>query len=396
MINMQNKMNDTYYEESLNFLRDIIAIPSFSGEEGPVLERIRIEMERLGFDEVFIDPLGNLLGRFGSGRRIIAFDGHVDTVGIGNEDLWTVDPFKGAFRDGKIYGRGSCDQKGGLVSAIYAARTAKDIGIPEDYSILVAATVLEEEFEGLNWKYIIEENKIVPETVILTEPSGLKIRIGHKGRIDMKIRIEGISCHGSTPDLGENAIYKMIPLVSEIEQLHRELPEIKLFGKGSIAVTDIRSTSPAINAIADSSEIMLDRRLIPGDTLESAMKELQELPSFKKAGAKIILPEFEVGSYTGLKYKANPFNASWMMEENHPIVQKALDSYQEIFGEKTEPGVWSFSTNGVGTKGLFDIPTIGFGPGDDKLAHTPDEYIPAEEIKKAAEFYTALIYNLIG
>ncbi len=396
MTDRLRELSGMYFEESVKFLRDIIAIPSLSGEESSVIERISGQFEKLGFDEIYIDLLGNLTARMGFGKKIIAFDGHVDTVGIGNESLWTVDPFNGAYKDGKIYGRGACDQKGGLVSAIYSAKMAKEIGIPEDYSVMVAATILEEEFEGLNWKYIIEEDKTVPEAVILTEPSKLKIRIGHKGRIDMKIRVEGVSCHGSTPDLGENAIYKMMPLVNEIEKLHKNLPEKELFGKSSIAVTDIRSTSPAINAIADSAEIMLDRRLIPGESLESAIKELEQLPSFKNSGAKVILPEFEINSYTGLKYKANPFYSTWIMEEDHPLVRNALNSYMDVFGENTEPGVWSFSTNGVGTKGLFDIPTIGFGPGDDRLAHTPDEYIEAEEIRKATEFYTSLIFKICG
>ncbi|MFC1564023.1 YgeY family selenium metabolism-linked hydrolase [candidate division KSB1 bacterium] len=393
MINAVKEKSEAYFEDTVQFLRDIVAIPSFSGEERAVIERTKTEMEKLGYDEVIVDSLGNCLGRIGSGKRAIAFDGHVDTVGVGNKDLWSVDPFRGTFTEGRIYGRGSCDQKGGLASAVYAGRIIKDIGVPDDVSVWVAATVLEEEFEGLNWKYIIEEDKIRPDAVILTEPSDLKIKIGHKGRIDLKIRVEGVSCHGSTPDLGDNAIYKITPIITDIEQLHKNLPENESFGKGSIAVTDIRSTSPAINAIADSSEIVLDRRLIPGETLESVIKELESLPSFQKAGAKVILPEFEVKSYTGLEYRAKPYYATWIMENNHPLVENALMTYKEIFLEQAETGVWNFSTDGVVTKGIFDIPTIGFGPGDDRTAHTPDEYIPAEHLKKAAEFYASLVYN---
>ncbi|MFC1553059.1 YgeY family selenium metabolism-linked hydrolase [candidate division KSB1 bacterium] len=393
---MKNKIidiADTHTNDIIKFLREITAIPSFSGEEGQVIDRIKSEMEKIGFDDIFVDPLGNLLGRLGSGEKILAFDGHCDTVGIGNQDLWTCDPFKGGFEKGLIFGRGCCDQKGGIASMIYAAKILKEIGIPENKTIWFVVSVLEEEFEGLNWKYIIEEDKIIPNAVILTEPSNLQIRTGHKGRIDIKIRTEGISCHGSTPELGENAIYKMVPIVTEIEQLNINLPEKPVFGKGSVAVTEIKSTAPAINAVADSAEIHLDRRLTSGETLESSIKELEELPSFKNGKAKIKIPAFEVKSYTGLRYNAEAFYATWDMQKDHPLVKSAIKTYQDIFKVAAETGIWNFSTNGVATKGIFDIPTIGFGPGDDKYAHTPDEQIPVDHLSIAAGFYTLLVHN---
>ena len=381
-------------EEVVGFLREIIGIRSPVGEEGAVVARIKAEMEKLGYDEVFVDPLGNLLGRIGSGRRVLAIDGHCDTVDVGNPALWAMDPFKGELRDGIVYGRGAADQKGGVAAAVYAGKILGEIGLPEDVTVWVVVSVLEEGFEGFNWEYIIEEDKIVPDAVVLTEPTNLQISVGHKGRADIKIRVEGKSSHGSRPDMGVNAIYKMMPIIREIEALHPKLGESESLGRASIAVTDIRSSSPNLNAVPDSAEIFVDRRLTAGETVEEALEQLRNLPAVREAQGLVAVAEFDVKSYTGLTSKAKSSYPSWCMEAEHPLVVAAGEAYQDLFGERARRRTWDFSTNGVATRGKYNIPTIGFGPGDDKYAHTVDDQAPVEHVVKAMAFYVELARSL--
>ena len=382
-------------EEVVGFLREIIGIRSPVGEEGAVVARIKVEMERLGYNEVMVDPLGNLLGRIGSGSRVLAIDGHCDTVDVGNPALWSIDPFKGDLRDGIVYGRGAVDQKGGLAAAIYAGKILREVGVPDEVTVWVAASVLEEGYEGFNWEYIIEEDKIVPEAVVLTEPTNLQISVGHKGRADIKIRTEGKSAHGSRPDMGVNAIYKMMPIVREIERLHPTLGESELLGKATITVTDIRSASPNLNAVPDSAEIFVDRRLTEGETAEEAVEQLRRLPAVVEAQGQVAVAEFEVKSYTGLALRTKSSYPGWCMAADHPLVTAAREAYQDLFGEKSRLRTWAFSTNGVATRGKYNIPTIGFGPGDDKYAHTVEDQVPVEQVVKAMAFYAGLVKRFV-
>ena len=375
--------------DMVTFLRDIIAIPSFSGNEEAVVKRIKEEMKKLGYSQIRVDPLGNIMGTVGSGKRIIAVDGHCDTVGVGNPENWEFDPFKGKYRDGVIYGRGASDQKGGLASAIYAGKVLKEIGIPDDISILVVGSVLEEDYEGFCWYYILEEDKIKPEVLLLTEPSNLGIMIGQRGRMEIKIETTGISCHGSAPERGENAIYKIAPVIGDIEKLNEELPEKGILGKGTVTVTDVRSSSPSLCAVADSAAIHLDRRLCEGETMETSVTEIAALGSVKAAKAKIVVPEYNIKSFTGLVYPIKSYFPTWIMERDHPLVQAAEKAYHNQFSKKGNVGTWQFSTNGVVTKGVFNTPTIGFGPGKEEFAHTPYDQVHEQDLVKAVEFYTS-------
>ncbi len=373
------------------FLREIIAIPSFSGQEGAVVRRIEQEMVALGFDEVRIDALGNVLGRLGSGGRVIAFDGHCDTVGTGRPDNWQVDPFVGAQREGVIYGRGAADQKGGIASAVYGGRIIQEIGVPDDTSVWVVASVLEESLEGYSWQHIVEKEGIVPDAVVLTEPTNRELKIGQRGRMDIKVHTRGISCHGSTPELGDNAIYKIAPIATEIEQLHRTLDSDSPLGKGSVTVSDIRSTAPSLAAVADSASIHLDRRVTQGETRELALEQILALDSVRRAEAEVVIPECKVETYTGLSDAVEAYFPAWLMEHSDPLVRRAAQVYERLFGHPAPIGVWRFSTNGVATKGKFRIPTIGFGPGKEEHAHTAIDQVEEGDLVDAAAFYAALV-----
>ena len=289
-----------YLPQMTRFLRDLIAIPSESCEEEGVIRRTIAEMEALGFDKAEIDPEGNALGWMGEGERIIAFDGHIDTVGIGNIANWEHDPYKGYETDDIIYGRGGSDQEGGVVSAVYGAKIMKDLGlIPADTKILVVASVQEEDCDGLCWQYIHKEDGITPEFVVSTEPTDGGIYRGHRGRMEIRVDVKGISCHGSAPERGDNAIYKMADILREVRALNEntatEQDEIKglvkmldpkynpehyedarFLGRGTITASQIFYTSPSRCAVADSCAVSLDRRMTAGETWDSCLEEIRD------------------------------------------------------------------------------------------------------------------------
>jgi len=391
-------MSSTYYDAALaikpdlvKFMQDIIRIPSLSSEEGAVIERIRDEMERLGYDEVTIDPMGNVLGRIGSGPRVIAFDGHVDTVDVGDPELWDRDPHSGDIEGDILYGRGTSDMKGGVASSVYAGALLKQRGIPDNVTVYVTGTVQEEDCDGLCWQYIINEDGLRPELIVITEPTSLRIYRGHRGRMEMEIHTSGVSCHGSAPERGENAVYKMAGIIADIEKLNEGLEPRDPLGKGTVTISEIRSTSPSLCAVADGCTIHLDRRLTIGETEETSVAEILALPSVKSADATVTVLDYAVPSHTGLTYPTRKYYPTWEMPESEPEVQAAMTAYREAFGKEPEVGHWTFSTNGVATAGMHHIPSIGFGPGHEHFAHAPNEQTEIEHLVCCAAFYSALV-----
>lgn len=373
----------------VKFLRDLIAIKSVSSREEEVVSRIREEMESCAFDDVTIDPMGNILGRIGHGKHIIAFDAHVDTVDVGNARNWTVDPFEGAEKDGIIYGRGACDMKGALASIVHGGKLIKQLGLDGDYTLYVVGSVQEEDCDGLCWQYIINEDKIRPEAVVITEPTDLGIYRGHRGRMEIEVRTKGVSCHGSAPERGINAVYKMAPIVLDIETLNERLSGEPFLGKGSVTISEIRSTSPSLCAVADSSAIHLDRRLAATDTLNSALLEIRELPSVKSADAEVVVLNYTTPSWRGLSYPAQKYYPTWLLPETHPLLAAGVGTFEKLFDAKPQVGRWVFSTNGVAVMGMHGIPCIGFGPGNEVYAHMATEQIPVEHLVKASAWYAA-------
>lgn len=371
------------------FLRDLIAIKSLSSQEGDVVRRIEREMRDGGYDEVRIDAMGNILGRVGSGPRVLAFDAHVDTVDVGNPANWTVDPFRGDERDGVIYGRGACDMKGALASIVYGGRLIKELGLEGDTTVWVVGSVQEEDCDGLCWQYILEQGGPRPEAVVISEPTNLGIYRGHRGRMEIEVRTSGVSCHGSAPERGVNAVYRMAPIIADIERLNERLGGEPFLGKGTVTIAEIRSTSPSLCAVADSATIHLDRRLAATDTLESAVREIEELPSVKAAGAAVVVLDYAVPSWQGLTYPTKKYYPTWLLPEGHPVLAAGVETYTALFGEAPVVGRWVFSTNGVAVMGKHGIPCIGFGPGNEVFAHMATEQIPVEHLVKAMAWYAA-------
>ena len=385
------RLAERYTPEMVRFLREMIALPSESAGEKQVVERVRAEMERTGFDEVKVDGMGNILGRVGIGKTVIAVDGHLDTVGVGDRSTWTRDPYQGDLKDGVIYGRGASDQEGGIAAGVHGARIAKELGLLEGVQLWVTGTVMEEDCDGLCWQYILREKVLAPDVVVITEPTNLGVYRGHRGRMEIEVRTQGRSAHGSAPERGVNAVYKMAPIIADIEKLNDRLAATAdpFLGKGSCTIAAIRSTSPSLCAVADSATIHVDRRLTHGETWESAVKELEALESVKKAGGVVSVLDYAVPSYTGLTYPTKKFYPTWLLPEDHAAVRAGVAAATQALGKSPVVGKWGFSTNGIATAGMFGVPTIGFGPGEEDVAHSVVERVEIRQLVEAAEFYAA-------
>ena len=380
----------TYEPEMTAFLRDMIRIPSESCGERDVILRIKQEMEKVGFDKVEIDPMGNVLGHIGSGKRLIAMDAHIDTVGVGVIDNWEFDPYEGYEDETCIGGRGASDQEGGMASMVYAGKIIKDLGLEGDYTLVVTGTVQEEDCDGLCWQYIHNELGLKPEFVVSTEPTDGGIYRGQRGRMEIRVDVKGVSSHGSAPERGDNAIFKMGRILGELEELHTRLADDAFLGKGSLTVSEIFFTSPSRCAVADGCSISIDRRLTAGEDMDLALNQIRDLPSVKAAKGEVSMYKYDTPSYTDLVYPTDCYFPSWTVDEDQAALAASADTYRKLFDKEPRVDKWTFSTNGVSITGMYGIPTIGFGPGKENEAHAPNEKTWKEDLVRCAAFYAAL------
>jgi putative selenium metabolism hydrolase len=387
------KKAEEYQDQMTTFLRDMIAIPSESCQEKAVILRIKDEMEKVGFDEVIIDEMGNVIGRIGSGKTVIAMDAHIDTVGVGDPEAWEHDPFKGKLKDGVIWGRGASDQEGGMASMVYAGKVIKDLKLEKDFTLYVTGTVQEEDCDGLCWQYILKEKVIdpPPEVVVITEPTNLNIYRGHRGRMEIGVTTKGVSCHGSAPERGKNAIYMMAKVCNEIEKLNDRIKDDSFLGKGTITVSYIECDTPSLCAVPDRAYIHLDRRLTAGETKESAVLEVEEAIKMAGVEATVTVLKYSVPSYTGFVYETEKYYPTWVLPEDHMAAQAAMKSYKSLFNSDPKVDKWTFSTNGIATMGMMGVPTIGFGPANEIYAHSVEDQVPVDHLVKAAAFYVEFI-----
>jgi putative selenium metabolism hydrolase len=380
-----------YADYTAKNLSTLIKHKSLSCKEKEVASEIKKMMEEAGFDKVKIDGLGNVIGRIGNGKKIIAIDGHIDTVDLGNLDAWEFDPLGGEIKDGYVLGRGTTDQTGGPVAAITAGRILKESGLENDVTLYVTATVMEEDCDGLCWKYIVEEDKIKPDCVIVTEPTNLNIYRGHRGRMEIEVSFYGLSAHGSAPERGKNAIYMASRAALEIEKLNERLADDPFLGKGSVTISEFVSSSPSLCAVSDFAKIHLDRRLTWCEDKELALNEIKNI--VEGMNAKVELLQYEETAYTGLKYGMEKYYPTWKIEEDHPVIQTGVKAFKELFNQEPVVDKWTFSTNGVTINGIYNIPVIGFGPGNEELAHAPNEKVAIEHLVKASAFYAMFVNN---
>jgi len=381
----------------VRFLQELVRIPSLSTHEEAVASRLADEMRRVGFSEVWTDRVGNVVGRVGAGSGPkLLFDGHMDVVDVGDPSRWPHPPYEGVIENGVLYGRGACDMKGGLAAMVYAVEALQDAGVQLAGDLYVVAVVQEEPCEGLAVQALVEKEGIRPDYVVLGEPSDLQIRVGHRGRLEMQVQVRGRAAHASSPGLGSNAIHNAARLIFGIELLAPRLASDNFLGQGTVAVTEIESQAASRNAVPDHCTFYIDRRLTLGETERKALAEIQNIINTEEIDAQVSVTEYRAASYTGYDCRTRSFFPAWAMPQDHPLVQAVVRSVRETLGYRPRLGRWTFSTDGVYTAGVANIPTVGFGPGEERYAHTQDEQVRLNDIVDAARVYAQLAVELLG
>ena len=379
-------------DDIIQFLRDIVAIPSMNGELKEVGERIAAEMNKLGFDEVRFDKMGNIMGRIGSGERVIVYDSHIDTVGIGDPAEWEWDPFVGKIEDGKLYARGAVDEKGSTPGMIYGLSFAHDLGLLDGWTAWYFGN-MEEWCDGIAPNTFVEVDPgIRPDFVVIGEPTRMQVYRGHKGRIELKITASGKSAHAASHYLGDNAVYKMAAVITQIRELDRRfklgMGSHPIQGHPSVAVTDVQVRTASLNAVPDCFAIFLDRRITSNEPHDDVIEQIRGLiPDYLQGEIKVEELFYDEPSYTGFKFPVSKYYPAWFISDEEPIVQAGQEVVRSLWNEERKTGTWDFSTNGTYWAGKAGIPSIGFGPGNEKLAHAPLEHVPLNEVVDATAFY---------
>jgi len=384
----------------INFLREICAIPSMDGQLKDVGERIQSEMRKLGYDEVRFDKMGNTVGRIGNGPRVIVYDSHIDTVGVGDPGEWDWDPFKGRVEDGRLYARGACDEKGSTPGMIYGLALARDLGLLDGWTAYYFGN-MEEWCDGIAPNTFVEVDPgVKPDFVVIGEPTKMRVYRGHKGRIELKITAHGRSAHAASHYLGDNAVYKMMAVITDIRELDRRLRlgmgHHPVQGTPSIAVTDVVARTASLNAVPDQFTIYLDRRITSNEPRDEVIAQIKGLiPDYLQDEIHVEELFYDVPSYTGFVFPVSKFYPPWLLDDAHPLTQAGQGTIEALWGETRPLGTWDFSTNGTYWAGKAGIPSIGFGPGDEKTAHMRDENVPLDEVVQSTEFY-ALLPGVLG
>jgi putative selenium metabolism hydrolase len=390
-MNEANYLTPEMKRELVEFTQNLVRIKSVSGQEEQIIRDIAQKMNALGYDEVSIDAMGNVLGRTGSGSKTILFDSHVDTVAVTDEEQWVVPPFSGVIVDGYLYGRGSVDMKSSVAASIYAGARTKTLGWQAGKTIYVSCSVLEEDCDGENLKHLFHTLQLRPDYVVICEPSDNKISLGHKGKAQVTIKTHGISAHGSAPEKGVNAIYEMAEIIQRVEKRNAELMQADA-PRGTLAMTRISSTAASLNAVPSECDAYLDRRIVPGETEEAIQQEFDQLIQGKNATWQV--DTVTRRSWTGMQLHYRPFHLAWTIDREHALTRACIAAYEDTFGcTPSEYVFWDFSTNAVTPVGM-GIPTIGFGPGEYKLAHMCNERCKVDQIIDACSFYTRVIHEI--
>ncbi len=372
----------------IQFLRDICAIPSYDSKIGMVGERVGAEMRRLGFDEVRFDKMGNILGRIGDGPTRLLYDSHIDTVGIGNPNEWKWDPFKGKIENGIFYARGACDEKGSTPGMVYGLALARELGLLKGYTTYYFGN-MEEWCDGIAPNALVDAEGIRPDYVVIGEPTRMQVYRGHKGRVEMQIVATGKSAHAASNHLGDNAIYKLLPVIDRIARMEPELGDDPFLGHGKITVTDMHVETPSINAVPNAATIFIDRRMTFGETADSVLEQVRKVVE-GRPGIKMELLHYADPSYTGFVFQVDKIFPSWALPENDPFVQAGQKTLTLLNGTAPATGKWDFSTNGTYWMGKAGIPSIGFGPGDEVHAHTVIDQVRLDDVVAATAFYAML------
>jgi putative selenium metabolism hydrolase len=383
--------------EIRDFMREICSIPSMDGQIEEVAARVEEELEILGYEEVVYDRMGCLLASVGEGPNTILYDAHLDTVGIGHQSDWGWDPFHGKIEGDLFFARGACDTKGCIPGMVYGLALAHRLGLLEGVRAYFYGS-LEEQCDGLAPRVLVEEEGVRPDYVVIGEPTNMGVYLGQRGRVEIEIDVRGRSAHASMPKEGDNPLYKLAQVITRIRDLDERLStrETRL-GPGSIAATDLRCTTASINAIPSSCALYLDRRLGYGEGVEEVLAEVRGcIPSGFESDMELRVLKYDEPSYTGYTYVVDKIFPAWLMSTDHPYVRAALNASRMAYGHEAPTDTWPASTNGTYWMGVAGIPSIGFGPGELRFAHSLHEHVSLRDVVRATAFYAVLPAFLLG
>lgn len=391
-------LEDGAREEVILLCKRLVNAQSYSGEEDQVAKAIKDFAEDQLFDEVTTDEYGNLSlvvnGRY-PGPTVL-LDGHIDTVPV-NKDGWRTDPFQAVIKNGRIYGRGTSDMKGSVSAMIVAAsRFAEKKGKKFPGKIVISCSVHEETFEGVATRKVSEKFK--PDVVIIGEATGLNVNRGQRGRAEIIVETYGKSVHSANPEKGVNAVDQMMRLLEAIKKT--PCPVHDVMGKGILVLTDIVSSPyPGKSVLPASCRATFDRRTLVNETRTSVLQPIQQvIDSLKQSDstfeAKVFYAKGKDTCYTGKTIEAERFFPAWLYREDEAFVKKSLESLRAA-GIPAKLSHYSFCTNGSHFAGEAGIPTIGFGPSQENLAHTDNEYIEIEQLTKAVEGFMVIVDILL-
>lgn len=386
-------------EKVIALCQELVKIQSYSGQEDKVVEVLKSSFKAMGFDDVFIDKYGNIIGHIKGKKpgKSIVFDGHIDTVPVTNPNEWTYPPFSAEIHDGKIYGRGTTDMKGAVSAMVCAASNfAEDCDKDFAGDIYVAGVVHEECFEGVAARAISE--RVKPDYVVIGEASQLNIKIGQRGRGEIIIETIGKPCHSANPEKGINAVYKMAEVIQAIRTLKPTNHEV--LGDGILELTDVKSSPyPGASVVPEYCKATYDRRLLVGETKESVLAPINELLEelMKKDPELKVKASYSVGKemcHTGIEIEGERFFPGWLYDKNEEFVQ---DVYKELKSMGFDPSItqYNFCTNGSHYAGEANIKTLGIGPSRENLAHTVNEHIEIEQLTSVTQCYYGVMKALL-
>lgn len=376
-------------ENIADFLKDFIAIESVTYNEGPAVNFLANKMKEFGFDEIRIDKVGNVLGRVGSGKTVLLYDAHIDTVQPGEESEWGFNPLEAQVKDGVIHGRGAVDDKGCLTGITFAGKAIKALGLEGDFTLWVSGSISEEDVEGSCVEAMMKESlDIKPDYILVAEASEGRLVRGHKGRALLRITVPGKCAHASAAWRGENALIKALPIIDGIDKFN-DFVEDEFLGKGTIEVTKVDCKTPSLNTIPGEVTVICDRRISCGESIEELINEVKPFLD-KVPGSKAEIDTEKVRTYTGYEITCVDYFPSWVMPEDHKIVKAGKAAYKEMFGKEPVVGRWDFCTNATHLCGRTGIPSLGFGPGDSSLCHSKEDKLSINELVDAVKFYAAL------
>jgi putative selenium metabolism hydrolase len=375
------------HDAILQFFREIVAIPSMESQIKEVGERCAAEMKKLGFAEVWWDKMGNIVGKIGEGDKILLYDSHIDTVGIGDPAAWQWDPFKGKVEDGILYARGACDEKQSTPGMIYGLALAHELGLLNGITAYYFGN-MEEWNDGSAPNAFVQTEGIKPDFVVIGEPTKMQVYRGHKGRVEFQIKAKGKSAHAASNFLGDNAIYKLLPIIDRLSKIEPELGDDPFLGHGRLTVTDMHVKTPSINAVPDEATIFIDRRITFGEEPQAELRRLQAVIG-ERSDIEASILVYDEPSYTGFVFPLDKIYPAWAFPAEHPFVQAGVQAGELLWGAMNT-GKWDFSTNGIYWAGKMGIPSIGFGPGDEIHAHTVIDQVKLADVVKATEWYALL------